>query len=255
MPRTPVMTGRRWAYAGALLGGGVSIAANVAHSYVPPVGAPADWAPHAGAVVGAVFWPVALFVAIEILARVAWPDGRRWVLLRFGGLLPVAAVAAFVSYRHLSGLLTFYGDETAVAVLGPLAVDGLMVMATGALIATSRARAATPPATVDAAAKQLKAELDEATQREQELHAKLAEALAELAAVGTQDEAQPKLTAAAKKIARARQRQPSLTQQEAAQRAGVHINTVKSWWAHTAPSAPDPEPVNGRVPDLEGVPS
>jgi hypothetical protein len=144
MPRTAAMTGRRWAYIGALLGGGVSIAANVAHSYVPPAGAPADWAPHAGAVVGAVFWPVALFVAIEILARVAWPDGRRWVLLRFGGLLPVAAVAAFVSYRHLSGLLTFYGDETAVAVLGPLAVDGLMVMATGALIATSRARATAP---------------------------------------------------------------------------------------------------------------
>jgi hypothetical protein len=101
------MTGRRWAYVGGLLGGAVSIAANVAHSYVPPTDATAGWHPHAGAVVGAVFWPVALFVAIEILARVAWPDGRRWVVLRFGGLLPVAAVAAVVSYRHLSGLLTF----------------------------------------------------------------------------------------------------------------------------------------------------
>jgi hypothetical protein len=134
------MTGRRWAYVGGLLGGAVSIAANVAHSYVPPTDAPADWHPHAGAVVGAVFWPVALFVAIEILARVAWPAGRRWVVLRFGGLLPVAAVAAVVSYRHLSGLLTFYGEDGLTVVIGPLAVDGLMVMATGALIATSRAR-------------------------------------------------------------------------------------------------------------------
>jgi hypothetical protein len=134
------MTGRRWAYVGGLLGGAVSIAANVAHSYVPPTDAPAGWHPHAGAVVGAVFWPVALFVAIEILARVAWPDGRRWVVLRFGGLLPVAAVAAVVSYRHLSGLLTFYGEDGLTVLIGPLAVDGLMVMATGALIATSRAR-------------------------------------------------------------------------------------------------------------------
>lgn len=31
--------GRVWAYVGAVLGGTVSIAANVAHSYVPPDGA------------------------------------------------------------------------------------------------------------------------------------------------------------------------------------------------------------------------
>ena len=51
-------------------------------------------------------------------------------------MLPVAFVAALVSYRHLSGLLAFYGEEPIVCVLGPLAVDGLMVMATGAILAT-----------------------------------------------------------------------------------------------------------------------
>jgi hypothetical protein len=132
--------GRGWAYLGAGLGGAVSIAANVAHSYVPPAGAPAGWAPELGAVVGAIFWPVALFVAVEIIARVAWPAGRRWVALRFLGLLPVALVAAGVSYAHLSGLLAFYGEPAVTAYAGPLAVDGLMVMATGALIATGRAR-------------------------------------------------------------------------------------------------------------------
>ena len=30
------VSGRRWAYIGAALGGTVSIAANIAHSYVPP---------------------------------------------------------------------------------------------------------------------------------------------------------------------------------------------------------------------------
>lgn len=138
---TSILSGRRWAYLGAALGGTVSIAANIAHSYVPPEGlAPAlaqDWSPRGGAVVGAVFWPVALFVATEILTRVTWPTGWTWQLLRWAGMLPVAAVAALVSYRHLSGLLAFYGEEPIVCVLGPLAVDGLMVMATGAILATN----------------------------------------------------------------------------------------------------------------------
>ncbi|PRY28025.1 hypothetical protein [Pseudosporangium ferrugineum] len=145
--RKPTISGRGWAYIGAALGGTVSIAANVAHSYVPPAGAPADWSPPTGAVVGSVFWPVALFVATEILARVAWPVGRRWTALRFLGLLPVALVAAIVSYKHGSGLLRFYGEDFLTAHLGPLAVDGLMVMASAALLATAhRATALAAPA-------------------------------------------------------------------------------------------------------------
>ena len=138
MKLTITMSGRTWAYAGATLGGLVSIAANVAHSYVPPAQAAADWSPKFGAVVGSVVWPVFLFVAVEILARVAWPHGLTWQLLRWLGLAPVGAVAALVSYRHLSGLLAFYGEEPLVCVLGPLAVDGLMIMATAAILATGQ---------------------------------------------------------------------------------------------------------------------
>jgi hypothetical protein len=136
------VSGRRWAYIGAALGGTVSIAANVAHSFIPPkeVANPADWSPEAGAVVGAVVWPVFLFVAVEIFARVAWPTRLHWQLIRWVGLLPVAFVAALVSYRHLSGLLAFYGDETIVCILGPLAIDGLMIGATGAILATGQPR-------------------------------------------------------------------------------------------------------------------
>jgi DNA-binding CsgD family transcriptional regulator len=148
MTTQPAPTGRRWAYGGALLGGAVSISANVAHSYVPPIHAGAGWQPPTGAVVSAIFWPLALFVAIEILARTVWPSGRRWAALRFLGLLPVAVVAAVVSYRHLSGLLAFYREDGLTAVIGPLAVDGLMVMATGALIAAGRDR--TPATTAPA---------------------------------------------------------------------------------------------------------
>jgi hypothetical protein len=131
-------SGRGWAYTGAISGGLVSIAANVAHSFIPPHGASATWRPEPGAVVGAVVWPVFLFIAVEILARVAWPHGPVWHFVRWAGLLPVAVVAALVSYRHLSGLLAHYGEEPIVYHLGPLAVDGLMVMATGALLATGR---------------------------------------------------------------------------------------------------------------------
>ena len=138
--------GRGWAYLGAVLGGAVSVAANVAHSYVPPATLPAGtdasaWSPEPGAVLSAVIWPVFLFVAIEILVRIPWPDGRRWQLVRFGGLLPVALVAAVVSYRHMSGLLAHYGEDGLIVAIGPLAVDGLMIMAAGALVATSTAAA------------------------------------------------------------------------------------------------------------------
>lgn len=153
---TPNKSGRGWAYFGALLGGLVSVAANVAHSFIPPHGAPEHWHPQTGAVAFAIVWPVFLFIAVEMLARVAWPNGFWWGLLRFGGLVPVALVAAFVSYKHLSALLTSYHEQGIVCAFGPLAVDGLMVMATGALLATGartrRARTAAPdPATPVAA--------------------------------------------------------------------------------------------------------
>lgn len=130
------ITGRQWAYVGATLGGAVSIAANVAHSFVPPALAPDGWHPQSGAVVSAVFWPIALLVAIEIIARNTWTPGARWFLVRWLGMTPVAAVAAMVSYRHMSGLLTFYGEDSWTATLGPIAVDGIMVLATGVLIMT-----------------------------------------------------------------------------------------------------------------------
>jgi hypothetical protein len=133
--RTP---GRGWAYTGVTLGGAVSIAANITHTFVPPAGHPAGWTPAPMAVVFATSWPVFLFVAIEILARTPWPRLWNWTLLRWLGLTPVALVAAFVSYRHLSGLLAHYGEEPLAALAGPLAVDGLMVVATGALLATGR---------------------------------------------------------------------------------------------------------------------
>ncbi|GAB1641799.1 hypothetical protein [Krasilnikovia sp. MM14-A1259] len=136
-PRLP-RDGRNSAQLGALLGALVSVAANVAHSYIPPTGAPAGWSPKAGAVAFSIFWPVALAVVIEIAARVTWPHGWRYVFVRALGLLPVAVVAAVVSYRHLSGLLGYYGEDVVTQTFGPLAVDGLMLIATTAVIVTGQ---------------------------------------------------------------------------------------------------------------------
>lgn len=130
--------GRAYAYIGAFSGGAVSVAANIAHSFIAPDGASADWNPEPGAVISAIVWPLFLFIAIEILARTPWPTGWGWNVLRWVGLPPVALVAAFVSYRHLSGLLDHYNEETLVVWFGPLAVDGLMLMATAALLATGK---------------------------------------------------------------------------------------------------------------------
>jgi hypothetical protein len=161
-----------WPYVGAALGGAVSVAANVAHSYVAPAGAAPGWRPEPGAVVAAVFWPVALFVVVEIVARTDWPAGRRWVALRWAGLLPVALVAAVVSYRHLSGLLDHYAESALTARLGPLAVDGLMVTASAALVASSRRTAPV----VDQADEETADEPDPLLPVAREIAAELAEA-------------------------------------------------------------------------------
>jgi hypothetical protein len=146
-------SGRGWAFTGIVAGGVVSVAANIAHTFIPPEQAAETWMPESGAVVGAIVWPVFLFIAVEILVRVRWRLGLIWLVVRWGGLLPVAGVAALVSYRHLSGLLAYYGEEPIVAYLGPIAVDGLMVMATAALLSTSHHGSTGTPASGNAAVK------------------------------------------------------------------------------------------------------
>lgn len=136
----PVTAGRGWARFGFGVGVIASITANVAHGYIPPAGAGPDWAPSYGAIATAAFWPVALVISVEVISRVNWPEGNGWKWLRFGGVSLVAAIAAVISYQHLHGLLTAYGETGIGALIGPLAVDGLMAVCSGALVALSRAR-------------------------------------------------------------------------------------------------------------------
>lgn len=123
---------RGWASVAFLLGVAVSVAANVAHTYYIPGAA---GRPPIGAQLAAAFYPLALLLVVEILARVPWPSTWAWSAARYGGASVVAAVAAVVSYRHMAALLIAYGEDALTARIGPLAVDGLMVVASLALLA------------------------------------------------------------------------------------------------------------------------
>ena len=66
------------------------------------------------------YWPLALLIALEVIARVSWPTGARWWVLRYGGLTTVALIAAIISYSHMAALLALYGEGVVTAHLGRL---------------------------------------------------------------------------------------------------------------------------------------
>lgn len=114
-------------WASFLLGIAASLAANVAHAE-----------PGVGPRVAAGFVPLALLLAVECMTRPYWnKTGWQWGMARYGGTGLVAVVAAVMSYRHMHGLFHSYGEDVVTAALGPLAVDGLMIVAGFALLATT----------------------------------------------------------------------------------------------------------------------
>lgn len=125
------------AWLALVLGVGASVGANVLHTVLVVDGGKTGSIPQ---VIGAAFWPVALVVAIEVMARVRWPRSVGYTLIRFAGVGAVAGVAAVVSYKHMVGLLTYWGEDPLSAHLGPIAVDGLVTVGALALLAIHKAR-------------------------------------------------------------------------------------------------------------------
>lgn len=112
------------AWFGTLLGLGASTSANVLHALATGKGGTA-------AVVGAAFWPLALLASTETLTRKRWPSRVRPYAVAAVAL--VALVTAVVSYGHLHALLLSWGAGELEARIGPLAVDGLMMVCSLAL--------------------------------------------------------------------------------------------------------------------------
>jgi hypothetical protein len=113
----------RWAVRGVLtLGVAASVAANILH---------AD--PNTISQVIAGWPPIALLITIEMVSRV--PVHRTWLAnVRRLGTTMIAGIAAWVSYWHMAGVASRYGEHGASPFLLPLSVDGLVVIASVSLV-------------------------------------------------------------------------------------------------------------------------
>jgi Protein of unknown function (DUF2637) len=113
----------RWAVRTTLtLGVAASVAANVLHALPNPISqAIAAWP------------PLALLLAVELISRV--PMHRRSLAYsRLVATAAIASIAAWVSYWHMAGVASRYGETGASAYLLPLSVDGLIVVASVCLV-------------------------------------------------------------------------------------------------------------------------
>jgi hypothetical protein len=143
-------SGRRWARGFLVLALIVSVVGNVAHTVL------ADseislWL----RVPGAVVWPMFTFGAVEILVRVIWEKRAPHVFARLF-LLAVSIPAAITSYEHLFQLLKMSGESMWIAVIGPAAIDGMMIGCTMVLLFTRNVPTVeTTPVNLDAAEERL----------------------------------------------------------------------------------------------------
>lgn len=127
---TDNVNGRRWARGFLILALAVSVVGNVAHTVLAD-SAISLWL----RVPGAVVWPVFLFGAIEVLVRITWQRRAAHSFARVF-LLAVSIPAAITSYEHLYGLLKMMGESAWIAVIGPAAIDGMMIGCTMVLLLT-----------------------------------------------------------------------------------------------------------------------
>jgi hypothetical protein len=160
-----VSSGRALAYLGMTIGAVGSVAANVAVAFIPPNPIAPDtpageltraqirqladqpFMPDIVQIIWGVMIAVALFVAVQVLERIDWPDGLGWLAVRLAGAGLVAGVAAAWSYYHLTTLLLHsLTDRSDVAValcfFGSFIVEGLMALCSAALLVPTVARVA-----------------------------------------------------------------------------------------------------------------
>jgi hypothetical protein len=113
----------RWAVRATLiLGVAASVVANVLHALDNPISQSiAAWP------------PLALLLTVELISRV--PVHRRLLAAaRLFATATIAGIAAWVSYWHMAGVASRYGETGASPYLLPLSVDGLIVVASICLV-------------------------------------------------------------------------------------------------------------------------
>jgi hypothetical protein len=122
------------AYVALVLGSGVSIAGNVADTYRTR-GAATDGLD----LFLAAFWPATVVLTVELFVNKRWV-GLAWPMqvLRWAGCIAIGGMAMRVSWVHLNDLMASRGQKADVAILGPLAIDALAIMATALILAGRR---------------------------------------------------------------------------------------------------------------------
>ncbi|MDI5939684.1 MULTISPECIES: DUF2637 domain-containing protein [unclassified Micromonospora] len=133
----------QWAVRATLaLGVAASVTANILHAQPNPISqAIAAWP------------PMALLITVELVTRV--PVHRRSLgVIRVAAASAIAAIAAWISYHHMVGVVARYGETGTVPYLLPLSVDGLIIVASVSLVelAARRREAEPQPHTVPAEA-------------------------------------------------------------------------------------------------------
>ncbi|HET6213023.1 MAG TPA: DUF2637 domain-containing protein, partial [Micromonosporaceae bacterium] len=121
--RLPQLRRVRWAVRTTLtLGVAASVTANVLHAQQNPISqAIAAWP------------PLALLLTVELISRVP-VDRRSLAFGRFIATAIIAGIAAWVSYWHMAGVASRYGETGASPYLLPMSVDGLIIVASICLV-------------------------------------------------------------------------------------------------------------------------
>jgi len=94
--------------------------------------------------------PLALLLAVELISRIPAQRGIASIA-RMGATAVIASIAAWVSYWHMAGVASRYGESGAAPYLLPISVDGLIVVASISLVQIS-GRIRTLSATADSVA-------------------------------------------------------------------------------------------------------
>jgi len=126
------------AYVSLLTGSGLSVAGNVADTFRTR-GEATDGLD----IILAGAWPILVILTIEMFVSRRWAPSRGFQTLRWFGCLAIGNLAMLVSWLHLHDLMASRGQLPLVAMAGPLAIDGMAIMATG-LILSTRGRVAKP---------------------------------------------------------------------------------------------------------------
>jgi hypothetical protein len=265
------LPGIRWGVRGVLaLGVAASTVANILHAE-----------PNGISRTIAAWPPLALLLTIELMSRI--PVHRLWLAVaRLGAAGVIAGIAAWVSYWHMAGVALRYGEASDAAHLLPLSVDGLIVVASICLVELGgriraaeeineggsdgdqlvsdwregergdhlvRSRGGVPGGEGDA---QSAEEGGAAPRREGGTSAGELPAREGVEAPAQIEPPKPPArkphTTNPKRVAQAHRKTPDATHQEIATRLNLSPATVKKYRPPR-----EPQKVNGKVPELEGV--